>query len=143
MGQAMRGVTSVKALRETTDKQAKAAIHQLCDAAEVGYSTDAEFLEANKNAWAKIICRRNEGMHRLRASVLERLAADGHTIIHADEIDRDEAKLISSEMAQNRNENLEEKAEAIAAQPLITEHQADSLRDTGACHPFRENNPLR
>jgi Domain of unknown function (DUF3854)/Origin of replication binding protein len=130
VGQSMRGVTSVKALRESADKQAKAVIHQLYDASEEGYSTDADFLEANKNAWAKIICRRNEGMHRLRASVLERLAADGHTIIHADEIDRDEAKLISSAMAQNRNENLEGNAEAIDAHPLITEHQADSLRDT-------------
>jgi Domain of unknown function (DUF3854) len=130
VGVSMRGVTSVKALRESIDEQAKKALHQLCDAAEQGYSTDTEFLEASKNAWAKIICRRNQGMLQLKVSVLERLAADGHNIIHADEIDRDEKIHISSVMAQNRNENLEERAEAIAAQPLITERQADSFRDT-------------
>jgi len=126
------GSTSIKALLASQHKLAKANVNLLSQA-DFTEDIDLEFQPESLRTWAKKAVVVNLGMANYRATILEALANEGHTVIDIEPNDLDEAasELTKEAIKETKDSECQAHHNAVA-EVEVDQSKHDELKDKRA-----------
>lgn len=129
-GRVGNGSTSINALLASQHQLAKANVNLLSQA-DFEEDIDLEFQPESLRTWAKKAVVVNLGMANYRATILEALANEGHTIIEADDLDEAAGELTKDAVQATKKVEYQAHCNAVAG---IESDQSnhDELKDKRA-----------
>jgi hypothetical protein len=124
------GSTSIKALLASQHKLAKANVNLLSQA-DFTEDIDLEFQPESLRTWAKKAVVVNLGMANYRATILEALANEGHTVIEPDDLDEAASELTKEAIKETKDSECQAHHNAVA-EVEVDQSKHDELKDKRA-----------
>jgi hypothetical protein len=125
------GSTSIKALLASQHKLTQANVNLLIQA---GFTDDidGDFQPESLHCWAKKAAVVNLGMTAYRATILEALVTEGHTVQDADTLNEADGELVKEAVEQTRDDEYQVHCSAVAEAESLDQTKYEELKDKRA-----------
>jgi hypothetical protein len=124
------GSTSIRALLASQHQLAKANVNLLTQA-DFTEDIDLEFQPESLRTWAKKAVVVNLGMANYRATILQALADEGHTVIEPDHLDEAAGELTKDAVKETKDSECQAHRNAVA-EVEVDQSKHDQLKDKRA-----------